>query len=63
MNTEDNKTLQLIKELIKEVAQDIRKKKVLTESKTPEKISEDHRANIKEYVAKNVWETIKNSQK
>lgn len=62
MSKSDEATLNMIRKLIMEVKRELSEKKVLTENKTPEKVFNNHEKNMKEYVAKNVWDTIKNSQ-
>ena len=63
MNKSDVQTLELIKKLINEVKTELGNKKVLSEGKTPQDVFKNHEKNMKEYIANNVWETIKNSQK
>lgn len=63
MEKKDRESLDILRKLIEEVKREMSSKKVLTESKTPEKIFESHQKNIKEYVLNNVWNTIKNSTK
>jgi len=63
MNKQDKATLEYLKQLIKEVKQEMKTKKMIVENKTPEKVFNDHEKNMKEYVVGNVWESLKDSVK
>ena len=59
----DDKVLNLIKQIIKEVKQEIRTKKVLTESKNPKEIFNKHVKNEREYITKIILETLNEAKK
>lgn len=54
----DDKVMSLIRQLIKEVKQEVRQKKVLMEAKEPEQIFENHKRKQREYITKIVLETL-----
>jgi len=60
---DDKNTLEYLKSLIKEVKQEMKTKKVISEAKTPQTVFNTHEKNIKEYVTQNLFEILKNSEK
>lgn len=63
MNKNDKETLELLKKLIKEVKLEIVNKKLISENKTPQDVFKTHEKNIKDYVSKNIFEILKNSER
>ena len=59
----DEKVLDTIKQLIKEIKQEMQHKKVLTEGKTPEQIFNKHEKDMKRYITEAVISTLKNAEK
>ncbi len=59
----DEKVLNTIKQLIKEVKQEMQTKKVLSESKTPEQVFNKHQKDIKMYITEQVINALKDAEK
>ncbi len=59
---DDKKTIEYLKTLIKEVKGELKTKKLISESKTPQEVFKTHEKNIKEYVAENVFNILKNAE-
>jgi len=58
----DEKVLETIKQLIKEVKQEMQTKKVLTEGKVPEEIFKKHQKDIRTFIAENVIKALKDAE-
>jgi len=63
MTKRDLKTLEMLKQMITEVKQEMATKKLIAESKTPQEVFNKHEKNIKEYVTKKLFETIRDAEK
>lgn len=59
----DKETMELLRSLIKEVKNEIKNKKLMVESKTPQDVFKTHEKNIKDYILDNISEVIKNAEK
>lgn len=61
--TNDEKVLDTIKQIIKEVKQEMQHKKVLTEGKSPQQVFENHTTSMRKYITEAVLETLKIAEK
>lgn len=61
-NKNDEVVLNTIKQIIKEVKQEMHQKKILTENKTPEKVFADRQKDLKKYILENVLKTLKDAE-
>lgn len=61
--TSDEKVLDTIKQMIKEVKEEMQQKKVLTEGKTPEQVFNKHEKDMKRYITEAVINTLKDAEK
>ncbi len=61
--TSDEKVLDSIKQIIKEVKEEMQQKKVLTEGKTPEQVFNKHEKDMKRYITEAVINTLKDAEK
>ena len=58
----DEVVLDTIRQLIKEVKEEMQQKKVLVENKTPQKVFNHHSENLKRYILENVMKALKQSE-
>jgi hypothetical protein len=63
MADNDQAVLNMIKQLIKEVKEDMKVKKVLAEGKTPQDVFKHHEKELKRYIIENVMNTLQESEK
>lgn len=63
MANSNKEVLNSIREIIKEVKEEMKTKKVLTENKTPQKVFNDHQKELKKYILENVLKTLKVAEK
>ena len=61
--TSDEKVLDSIKQIIKEVKEEMQQKKVLTEGKTPEQVFNKHEKDMKRYITEAVINTLKDAER
>jgi len=61
--TSDEKVLDTIKQMIKEVKEEMQQKKVLTEGKTPEQVFNKHEKDMKRYITEAVINTLKDAER
>jgi len=59
----DEKVLDTIKQLIKEVKEEMKTKKVLAEGKEPEQVFKNHQKNIKTYITEQVIKALKDAER
>ena len=59
----DEDVIKTIKQVIKEVKQEMQNKKVLTEGKTAEQVFNHHEREMKKFILENVLKTLKDSEK
>jgi hypothetical protein len=63
MTNSDDKVLNILRQLIKEVKQEIATKKVIVESKTPQDVFNKHEKSMKEYIIENIKAALKESKR
>ena len=61
--TSDEKVLDTIKQMIKEVKEEMQQKKVLAEGKTPEQVFNKHEKDMKRYITEAVINTLKDAER
>jgi len=59
----DEEVIKTIQQLIKEVKQEMKQKKVLAESKQPEEVFNHHQKEIKRYIVENVLKALSEAEK
>ena len=61
--SDSDKTIEMLKQVIKEVKQEMQTKKVLTEAKEPEQIFKKHEKDMRSYITENVLKVLKDAEK
>lgn len=59
----DEKVLDTIKQIIKEVKQEMQQKKVLVENKEPQQVFNKHEKEMRKYITEAVIKTLKDAEK
>ena len=59
----DEKVLDTIKQIIKEVKQEMQHKKVLAEGKEPQQVFNKHEKEMRKYITEAVIKTLKDAEK